>query len=239
MPYSNGDKLKFTGVSDIYTTIIVDTPVSSKKVTFTFIACTDGEGNNYPVIQIGTGKSAPQLWMAANLRSTKFNNGSDIPLVTDKAAWSTSSTSAYCWYNNDSETHKTSYGALYNWYTVSSGNLCPSGWHIPDFDEWKTLADFLGGSNVAGGKLKETGTLHWIYPNTGASDEIGFTALPGGFRNYNGTFDYLGTFCKLWLATKSDASNAYCQFLNNKSAKVDLGLLNKKAGLSIRCIKNY
>ena len=230
MQYSSGDRLRLTGVSDIYTTIIVDVPTTSKLVTFTFIACTDGEGNNYPVIQIGTGKSAPQYWMATNLKSTKFNDGTVIPLVSDNTAWSKLNTYGYCWYNNDIS-NKATYGALYNWYTVNTGKLCPTGWHAPTLDEWKTLTDFLGGSNAAGGKLKETGTTHWISPNKGATNEIGFTALPGGYRSSNGTFYYMGSYCKLWLSTKSDDTNSFCQILNNNCTAADLGALDNKSGL--------
>jgi uncharacterized protein (TIGR02145 family) len=239
MPYSTGDRLKLTGISDIYITIIIDIPTTSKVVTFTFIACTDGDGNNYPVIQIGTGKCAPQNWMAENLKTTKFKDGkTSILNVTDYAAWTALSTPAYCWYNNDAA-YKATYGALYNWYTVSTGNLCPTGWHVPTDAEWTTLTNyFLGGESVAGGKLKETGTTHWANPNTGATNETGFTALPGGYRSPDGAFCCIGSYGKWWSALGSDASEAWVRYLSNSFSGVSRSLFNKNYGLSVRCLKD-
>ena len=95
----------------------------------------------------------------------------------------------YCWYNNDASTYKDTYGALYNWYTANNSKLCPIGWHVPTDTEWAILTDYLGGPDMAGGKMKEIGISHWESPNTGATNESGFTALPGGFRNLLGTFN--------------------------------------------------
>jgi uncharacterized protein (TIGR02145 family) len=238
MLYTPGDRLKLTGLSSKYTTIITDIPTTSKLVTFTFIDCTDGDGNTYPVIQIGTGKSAPQIWMAENLKTTKFKDGTTpIPNVTGNSAWKALSTPAYCWYNNDAA-YKTTYSALYNWYTVNTGNLCPTGWHVPTDGEWTALTDFLGGSDIAGGKLKETGTTHWISPNTNATNQIGFTALPGGYRTSDGTFNLLGHFGKFWSATEYGTTSARCRYLDNTDGNVDREVFNIKMGLSVRCIKD-
>ena len=239
MMYSTGDRLKLTGISGKYTTIIVDVPTTSKVVTFTFIDCTDGDGNNYPVIQIGTGKCSPQIWMAENLKTTKFKDGTTpIPNVTENAAWGVLSAPAYCCYNNETA-YKTIYGALYNWYTVSTGNLCPTGWHVPTDAEWTTLTTyFLGGESVAGGKLKETGTFHWTSPNTGATNETGFTALPGGYRSPDGGFCCTGIYGKWWSASEPDASNAWVRYLGNSSSDISRSLFNKNYGLSVRCLKN-
>ena len=237
MSYSTGDRLKLTGISTKYTTIIVDIPSTSKLVTFTFIDCTDGDGNNYPVIQIGTGKSASQIWMAENLKTTKFKDGTTpIPIVTDNAAWKALCTSAYCWYNNEIS-NKITYGALYNWFTVKTGNLCPTGWHVPTDAEWTTLTDRLGGLDVAGGKLKGTGTAQWISPNKGATNETGFTALPGGYRTLIG-FDAIGYCCKLWSATEYNTNYAKVRYLSNMDSNVYRDNFNKKFGLSVRCIKD-
>jgi uncharacterized protein (TIGR02145 family) len=136
---------------------------------------TDIDGNIYHTVTIGT-----QVWMVENLKTTKYRNGDPIPNVTGNA-WAALTTGAYCWYNNDAATYKATYGALYNWYAVAdSRNIAPTGWHVPTDAEWTTLTTFLGGESVAGGKLKETGTNHWTSPNTGATNETGFTALPGG-----------------------------------------------------------
>ena len=120
----------------------------------------DIDGNNYLTVTIGT-----QIWMAENLRTTKYNDGTAIPLVTDNTTWANLTTPAYCWYNNDAKTNGSTYGALYNWYSVNTKKLCPTGWHVPNDTEWTTLTTYLGGTAVAGGKLKETGTAHWYSPN--------------------------------------------------------------------------
>ncbi|MBA7544886.1 hypothetical protein ES705_37247 [subsurface metagenome] len=159
---------------------------------------TDYEGNVYQTITIGS-----QEWMCENLKLTKYADGTAIPLVTNSTEWGNLTTPGYYWYNNDEPTYANTYGALYNWYTVEKGNLCPTGWHVPTDAEWTTLTDYLGGASVAGGKLKETGTAHWSYPNTGATNESGFTALPGGGRSLNGTFGYVGSSGGWWSSTGS------------------------------------
>ncbi|MBI5010148.1 MAG: fibrobacter succinogenes major paralogous domain-containing protein, partial [Bacteroidia bacterium] len=143
--------------------------------SFSSAQVSDIDGNVYQTVTIGT-----QVWMKENLKTTKLNDGIALPNVIDNAAWAALTTTGYCWYNNDATTYKSTYGALYNWYAVNTGKLCPIGWHVPSDDEWTLLTTFRGGYSVAGGKLKETGTLHWTSPNTGATNETGFTALPGG-----------------------------------------------------------
>jgi uncharacterized protein (TIGR02145 family) len=123
----------------------------------------DQDGNNYKTLTIGD-----QIWMAENLKAITFNDGETIP-------WE-----YYCWYNNDIVSNKMTCGALYNYDTATSKSLCPVGWHVPSIDEWIVLTNYLGGSTVAGGKLKEAGTTHWVAPNKGATNESGFTAIPGG-----------------------------------------------------------
>jgi len=141
MQYTAGDRLKITGISGNYSTVLTDIPTGNKTITFNFIACTDGDNNNYPVVKIGT-----QTWMAENLKTTKYSDGNVIPNVTD-GTWSTLTTPAYCWYNNDA-TNKPTYGALYNWYTVNTGKLCPTGWYMPADAEWTTLTTYVGGKAV-------------------------------------------------------------------------------------------
>ena len=126
MTYTNGDRLKFTGISGIYSTVLTDIPATDKTITFNFIACTDGDNNNYPVVTIDA-----QTWMAENLKTTKFKDGTtSITNITEDNLWGVS-TPAYCWYNNNEVANKATYGALYNWYTAGTGNLCPTGWHVP------------------------------------------------------------------------------------------------------------
>lgn len=210
-------------------------------------AVVDVEGNIYTTVTIGT-----QIWMAQNLKTTKYNDGSDIPNVTVNGTWGSQTQGAYCWYNNDAATYKATYGALYNWYTADNNastkvasnggkNICPTGWHVPSDAEWITLTNFLGGLNVAGGKLKETGTTHWSDPNTGATNSSGFTALPGGFRYYDdGTFGSIG-YHSYWLSTSLDSNYPYRPYtycasynLNNFSRFNEY----KTLGCYVRCLKN-
>jgi uncharacterized protein (TIGR02145 family) len=234
MQYTTGDRLKFTAISGNYNTVTMDVPTFGKTIIFNFIACIDGNGNNYPVVKIGT-----QTWMTENLKTVKYNDGTAITLVADGATWSELSLPGYCWYNNDAATYKDTYGALYNWYTVNTGKLCPAGWHVPSDPEWTTLTNYLGGVSVAGGKLKETGTVHWISPNTGATNESGFTAIPGGDRSTNGTFYDIGIYDSWWSSTQSSTGSAwdwYVGYADNISWRYDDG---KQNGFSIRCIKDY
>ena len=126
---------------------------------------TDIDGNVYKTVVIGT-----QTWMAENLKTKLYNNGDLIPDVTSEIEWDGLGTDAFCWYNNDQQTYKATYGALYNWYAVNTGKLWPAGWHVPSDAEWTTFIDFLDGRDYAGGKMKEMGTLHWVAPTTEASD---------------------------------------------------------------------
>ncbi|NLA50396.1 MAG: T9SS type A sorting domain-containing protein, partial [Bacteroidales bacterium] len=220
MQYNSGDRLRFTGISDIYRTIIMDVPTESKTITFIFFACTDGNYYNYPLIQIGG-----QIWMAENLKTTKLNDNSAINYALNVLS------PAYCWYNNDESTYKNSYGGLYNYYAVSTGKLCPVGWHIPTQDEWTILTDFSGDTSVAGGKLKETGTKHWKSPNTGATNEFGFTALPGGA--YNTKFFDVNQNTYWWSGT----SGLFYQLYYNSSS-IGKNTTSWTDMFSVRCVKD-
>jgi len=233
MQYTTGDRLKFTGFSGNYSTVKTDIPAQDKTITFNFISCTDGDNNNYPVVIIGT-----QVWMAENLKTTKYKDGTAIPLVTGGTAWSNLSTPGYCWYNNNESTYKNTFGGLYNWYTVNTGNLCPTGWHVPGSNEWTTLVDYLGGTSVAGGKLKETGSTHWTSPNFGATNESGFTARPGGACRSVGEFLYISDYGDWWSATEYDATHVLDRYLHYSLIEVNSGLFTKQAGFSVRCLKD-
>ena len=232
MEYTNGDRLKFTGISGNYSTVLTDIPAQDKTITFDFLACTDYDNNNYPVVRIGN-----QIWMAENLKATHYNDGTGIPYI------SVSSSDGYCWYNNDPSTYKNTYGALYNWGAVFKDKLCPTGWHMPSRSEWGTLTTFLGGDTVAGGKLKETGTIHWNTPNTGATNESGFTALPGSmyYAWDDSTFLPIGTNSYFWSRSSPIHSSDYwswgesqCYNLGNSSDT----LMHNVCGLSVRCLKD-
>jgi uncharacterized protein (TIGR02145 family) len=189
----------------------------------------DIEGNIYNTVTIGT-----QTWMAENLKTTRYKNGTTIPLVTDNTAWAGLTSPGYCWYNNDEAANKATYGALYNWYTVNTGNLCPTGWHVPSDAEWTTLTAYLGGKNVAGGKLKETGTAHWASPNTGATNETSFTALPGGARYYLGSYFNFGSYGYWWSSNEPSF-----WFLLYFGSYVSKGVDYKKISCSVRCLRDF
>jgi uncharacterized protein (TIGR02145 family) len=193
----------------------------------------DIEGNFYKTVQIGN-----QVWMAENLRTTKLNDGTAIPLVTDNTAWGNLTTPGYCWYENDKATYGNTYGALYNWYAVNTGKLCPTGWHVPSDGEWTILRDYLGGESVAGGKMKEAGTTHWQSPNTGATNESGFSALPGGFRFADGSFYNVGGTGYWWSSTEFESYWAkHPYLLSNYSGMFQSGYF-KNIGLSVRCVRD-
>ena len=194
---------------------------------------TDQDGNIYKIITIGT-----QVWMAENLKSTTLNDGSEIPLIEDTAGWSNLTTPGYCWYNNDEGSFKDAYGALYNGYTVSTGKLCPSGWHIPERQEWLVLRDFLGDSTVGGGKLKEVGTDHWLAPNTGADNTSGFTARGSGIRYFEGSFSSILSFSSLWSSTITEIDEKWYTGLFYAGADFLIDHRNNKNGFSVRCLKD-
>lgn len=195
---------------------------------------TDIDGNIYHTVQIGN-----QVWMVENLRTTRYRNGDPLPNITDKTAWQSLTTGGYCWYNNDSK-NKPVYGALYNWFTVNdSRNLAPEGWHVPSSEEWDILIDLLGGEMKAGGKLKETGTLHWKTPNLGATNEAGFCALPAGCENGN-DFYGLSYDAYFWSTDDNDegdnAWGVHLYFAHGNAEKGPYGY--KKSACSVRCIKD-
>ena len=199
--------------------------------TGTFTDKRDGQVYNW--VRIGE-----QIWMVDNLKATKYNDGTPIPLVTDNDAWINLNSPGYCWYDNDEVTYKDTYGALYNWYAVNNPKLSPTGWHVPSDVEWTVLTDYLGGTGDAGGKLKEAGTTHWISPNTGATNESGFTALPGGFRVTPGVFNRLEYYAYLWSSTGSSSYCTYCRSMIFDDDDVEREEIGKIMGLSVRCLKD-
>ena len=193
MQYTAGDRLKLTGTSGAYSTVMTDIPTASKTINFSFVPCADPDGNNYPVVTIGSGKGytdssnpsgdkGTQIWMAENLETTRLNDGTTIQLVSNDADWSTQTGPALGWFNNNS-TYKDIYGGYYNILAVLTGKICPSGWRVPNDSDWNILVSSLGGAGQAGGKLKATGLTFWANPNTGATNESGFTGLAGGSRH--------------------------------------------------------
>ena len=206
----------------------------------------DIDGNVYNTVIIGT-----QVWMKENLKTMKYNDGTRIPNVTDGKQWGKLTTGAYCWLYNDATTQKSPLGALYNWYAVETGKLCPTGWHVASDEEWTTLHNYLGGYQLAGGKLKETDTTYWIGPNTGATNESGFTALAIGYLDKdNGLFLLLDRAAFWWTSTyepglaliqanKDQQAGPWMRviFDNQSSIKANNSYA-KTYGFSVRCMKD-
>ncbi|MBK8672512.1 MAG: hypothetical protein IPN93_05845 [Bacteroidetes bacterium] len=196
---------------------------------------TDIDGNVYNTVTIGT-----QCWMLENLKTTKYNDGTAIPNVTSNTEWGALNTGAWCYYSNDANNNNT-YGKLYNWYSVNTGRLAPTGWHVPTDIEWLELRDYLGGSEQAGGKMKSISIL-WSPPKVGADNSSGFTALPSGFRNSsNGSrFVSKGDATNFWASNKVNNLAWDCSIQTNSSVfSIWAALYSpERDGLSIRCIKD-
>jgi uncharacterized protein (TIGR02145 family) len=204
----------------------------------------DADDNHYSVIKIGE-----QCWMAENLRTTKFNDGTNISLVEDVSKWSDMSSPAYCWYNNDQVQNKRDFGALYNWYTIESGKLCPLGWHIPTDEEWKQLEISIGMSNSLvdsvgyrgtneAAKLKTYPDLWWDIDIQEATNESGFSAIPGGVRSgYDGRFYGVNKGTEWWTSTEYKFS-AWMRGIINSSNEIRRYPDRKKDGRSVRCVKD-
>jgi uncharacterized protein (TIGR02145 family) len=208
---------------------------------------TDIDGNVYQTIKIGD-----QWWMAENLKVTHYRNGDPILNVTDNGDWNSLSSGAYCDYNND-PANVAMYGRLYNWFAVAEDfgvGIAPAGWHVALDDDWILLEYYLGMSiddflvegwrgTDEGGKLKEAGTAHWNSPNTGATNESGFTALPGGIRHQDGTFAFMADRAWFWTLTEDDFFvTAWARILTYDRSDDYRGWYPCKAGFSVRCVKD-
>jgi uncharacterized protein (TIGR02145 family) len=249
----------------LYPSCKKDNPVTLSPIVFnpdlTYETMNDYDGNIYKTITIGT-----QTWMAENLKTTKYNDGTDIPLIINDTVWSNIKTPAYSWYDNNSAYYKAIYGALYDPYTVNTGKLCPLGWHVPNNDEWTTLITYLGDTIgmpfwlvTAGDKLKEKDTFHWTvgivggagvyYPSTSiGNNKSGFTALPCGKRVGNGLYGWIGSTASWWSSSIfSDSTyflpslvgnNWYWNLENTYSGVKNHFEYVGNTGLSVRCLKN-
>lgn len=209
------------------------TPFSFDHLSF----IADADSNYYLTVKIGT-----QEWMRDNLRTTRYKDGSPIPLVTATGQWAALTTPGYCWYDNDPNYSKTNYGALYNYFTAQTGKLCPDKWHAPDYNDLSSFILIIGGSDLTANKLKEAGTEHWISPNPG-TNSTGFNALPAGYRDETGLFKGMGTATYWWI-TLTSGSGQYGPLIGLLSSST--GTINslggtaaiKSYGYSIRCIKD-
>jgi len=203
----------------------VDIPVTTVK---------DIDGNVYKTAYIGT-----QEWMLENLRAVHYRNGDTIQQVKDGNQWAAMTTGAYCNYNNN-ESYVKTYGRLYNAYAVTDPrNIAPAGWHVATHNDFVILEEFLGGVDTAGGKMKEEGTAHWAWPNTGATNYSGFTGLPGGYRGWtNGIFSGLFDQGLWWTATEYDSVNYYARSLRFDQSVSEVTWAYKFIGMSVRCVKD-
>ena len=232
MFYSSGDRLIYKGSSGNLTTIVADVPTNSKSIDFYFFECKDVDGNYYPIVKIGS-----QIWMAENLKTSKYRNNVAITDKTNLSSWEFLSSEAYSNYN--SESHTAYYGKLYNWYAIKNHNgLAPLGWHISTDDDWMSLTNFLGGTNSAGNKLKESTSLHWISNNTATTNETGFTALPGGIRQTDDLMSLIGIQGFWWTSSEGyDINYAWCRSLYSQFISISRQNQQKFLGLSVRCVK--
>lgn len=227
---SSGLRVRIEGSKGRFITVTIECTSKTSSVT-------DVDGNVYKTVKIGD-----QWWMAENLKVTKLNDNTPISNIMNASDWLSTAadyTPAYCWYDND-EDYKSTYGALYNWVAAGNEKLCPEGWHVPESEDYYELMLYIDPdaamgyySAVAGGALKEEGTSHWFSPNTGATDEYGFAALPGGVRNVFGEFAGLSTAGSWW----SDAglSSIHMSY-DDASALFSEG--GNEYGRSVRCIRN-
>ena len=222
-------KLKITIMLIVLATLISCSPTETDDK-----AVTDIDGNEYKTVKIGD-----QVWMAENLKVTRYRNGDPIPNVTVDSQWTNLTTGALCAYDND-DNNVSTYGLLYNWYAVNDARgLAPDGWRVPTDAEWQTLIDNLGGNLVAGNKLKEAGTAYWNSPDSSATNESGFTALPGGYRYYySGTFYYIGLYGIWWSATESSSARAWLRILGSYYPGVGRDDYDKHYGFSVRCVRD-
>lgn len=199
----------------------------------------DIDGNVYSSVKTGR-----QIWLRENLKTTRFNDGTPLPHITADPEWNGRTSPAYCWYNNDS-TNKADYGALYNWYAISSGNLCPAGWHVPSDSEWHNPGNVSGDLNEQGSALKEKGYSHWQTFDPGGTNSSGMTMVPGGYRSSNGRFTGIGQYGFIWSSSEFlwDVDTYYTRFswgryLCYYNSMFYRYYFEKKYGFSVRCLKD-
>ena len=198
----------------------------------------DADGNIYHIAWI-----ARKFWTMENLRVTHYRNGDAIAKVTVDNSWKVLTTGACCLYE-DNASNITNYGYLYNWYALADNRgICPTGWHVPSVQEWNNLADSLGGANVAGGKMKSTGTIEgstglWYSPNTGGTNSSGFSGVPGGYRINYGTYYSMGNVGYYWSSSDTASLNAWNFILDANNGELNRNFNFKTNGFSVRCCKD-
>jgi len=189
----------------------------------------DVDGNIYHSIVVDS-----QVWMLENLKTTRYNDGSPITLITDNLSWGKLTIPAYCWHGNNPE-NKETYGALYNWEAAHTGKLCPKGWHVPTLEDWMILSTYVRDD---GGRIKEQGLTHWTLPNSQASNVTGFTALPGSYRGFEGKFGEIGISAYFWCDYTFGEYDAIGITLRHYDFSLSSYQIPKIFGCSIRCIRD-
>lgn len=192
----------------------------------------DADGNEYKTVVIGS-----QTWFAENLKTTKYANGNSIKNITSGSEWVSCKSPAYCWYDNNSS-NKNEYGALYNWYVINSGNICPNGWHVATDADWTTLTNKVGGAEKAGAALKEKGTAHWETTSDDVKDEYNFGIVGAGFRDPYGNFTWKNVDACFWSATGKTPSYAWYRHTFHYDKALSRHEVQKCNGYSVRCVKN-
>lgn len=263
MGYSEGDRLKFTGMTESAGTVITEIITSDKNIAFDFFPCTDKDNNVYPAVKIGS-----QVWMATNLKTSKFNDGTAIPYVTDDYTWYQQREPAFCWYLHDEGKYRNLCGGIYNYYVASSGNICPTGWRVPTRYDWDDLEQYLVANgynydgttsgNKIGKSLASTAMIALVLlpsvpftwepsPNTGTPgngdyplkrNSTGFSALPVGLRSANGNFMNLYITGPWWSSTDESMGYAWYRWVQNANEGFHTMSSYKWNGFGIRCIKN-
>jgi uncharacterized protein (TIGR02145 family) len=211
----------------------VDAQIQALQNYINALPVTDIDGNTYLPVAI-----CNQTWTKSNLNVSRYRNGDVIPQVTDPNTWANLTTGAWCYYNND-PANGPIYGKLYNWYAVNDPRgLAPQGWHVPTDTDWTTLTNCLGGTSIAGGKMKEVGITHWNSPNTNATNLSGFTGLPGGNRGNDGNYYFLNGYGNWWSSTLNITNRPWSRALAYNNSIVGINDLDSKYGFSVRCVKD-
>lgn len=231
-----------TGYGDVVSFVTEDSPIDANIEQGTM---TDQEGTVYKTVKLGT-----QTWMAQNLKTSTYNDGTTIPSVTDANQWDALTTGAYCYHNND-ESNNDKIGKLYNWYAVETGKICPTGWHVPTQTEWATLETFLKENNFGAGGTDNiakalAANSDWTYSDVAnvvgndltINNRTGFNALPSGSRSFSGNFLNVSNYTFFWTSTLKDADYAYYSGLYYYESTLQNLNDNKSYGFSIRCVKD-
>jgi uncharacterized protein (TIGR02145 family) len=236
MAYTPGDIMLYKGISGNYATIVTDKPTGSKTINFNFIECKDASGNYYATVKIGG-----QIWMAENLKTTKYRTGADIPNLTLDADWGNTAlvTGAWC-YRDNMDSNNVIIGKLYNWWAANdTRNIAPEGWHVPSIGEYDTLGTFLGGLDIAAAKMKDPSTRYWVaMSEIPATNESGFSARGTGKRSPSAVFND-PNYAYFWTATPFNATNGNAAYMTGDFDVLNLNATynpGKRGGLALRCI---